>query len=247
MANLSGLKIKDNRKGILNLGTVVNTPLSATLQAITDGVGNASPLQVSTEKVCILGTTLTGSSAGNLFEIIQTWNTTGNPIAHFMNITNTASGASSMLADWRIGNVTQFSVSRIGTVNINGALLLGNRVQVGSAFDLAWNNRSRIFSDANGNIRFANSSLSDFGLLQFGGLTNAFPAIKRSGANLQVRLSDDTGFSFVEDLYRRAGSGSPEGVVTAPIGATYSRTDGGAGTAFYVKESGTGNTGWVGK
>jgi hypothetical protein len=41
------------------------------------------------------------------------------------------------------------------------------------------------------------------------------------------------------------GSGSPEGVVTAPIGSEYHRTDGGAGTAVYVKESGTGNTGWV--
>jgi hypothetical protein len=43
------------------------------------------------------------------------------------------------------------------------------------------------------------------------------------------------------------GSGTPEGAVTAPVGSTYQRTDGGAGTSFYVKESGTGNTGWVGK
>lgn len=43
------------------------------------------------------------------------------------------------------------------------------------------------------------------------------------------------------------GTGSPEGVVTAPVGSTYRRTDGGAGTSFYVKESGGGNTGWVGK
>lgn len=42
-----------------------------------------------------------------------------------------------------------------------------------------------------------------------------------------------------------AGAGSPEGVVTAPIGSLYSRTNGGAGTCLYVKESGTGNTGWV--
>jgi hypothetical protein len=41
------------------------------------------------------------------------------------------------------------------------------------------------------------------------------------------------------------GTGSPEGVVTAPPGSTYRRTDGGEGTSFYFKESGTGNTGWV--
>ena len=44
-----------------------------------------------------------------------------------------------------------------------------------------------------------------------------------------------------------AGSGSPEGVLTAAIGSIYLRSDGGAGTSLYVKETGTGNTGWVGK
>ena len=43
------------------------------------------------------------------------------------------------------------------------------------------------------------------------------------------------------------GTGSPEGSVTAPIGSQYMRSDGGVGTSFYVKESGTGNTGWVAK
>jgi hypothetical protein len=44
-----------------------------------------------------------------------------------------------------------------------------------------------------------------------------------------------------------AGNGSPEGVVTANKGSTYRRFDGGAASCFYVKESGTGNTGWVAK
>lgn len=44
-----------------------------------------------------------------------------------------------------------------------------------------------------------------------------------------------------------AGTGSPEGVVAANVGCLYSRTDGGAGTTLYVKESGVGNTGWVAK
>ena len=44
-----------------------------------------------------------------------------------------------------------------------------------------------------------------------------------------------------------AGTGTPEGAVTAPVGARYRRIDGGAGTSIYVKESGSGNTGWVAK
>mgnify|MGYP001608378270 CR=1 FL=1 len=42
-----------------------------------------------------------------------------------------------------------------------------------------------------------------------------------------------------------AGTGSPESVVTAPVGCIYFRRDGGAGTSIYVKESGTGSTGWI--
>lgn len=47
--------------------------------------------------------------------------------------------------------------------------------------------------------------------------------------------------------YFRTGTGNPEGVVTAPIGTLYTRLDGSTGTTLYVKESGTGNTGWVAK
>lgn len=41
------------------------------------------------------------------------------------------------------------------------------------------------------------------------------------------------------------GTGSPEGAVTAVVGALFLRTDGGSNTTLYVKETGTGNTGWV--
>jgi len=44
-----------------------------------------------------------------------------------------------------------------------------------------------------------------------------------------------------------SGSGTPEGVLVAAIGSLYTRTDGGAGTTLYVKESGAGNTGWIAK
>jgi hypothetical protein len=78
----------------------------------------------------------------------------------------------------------------------------------------------------------------------------------RAGASTKVvvtstdfRLTDGVlnfgnGTSFPIDT---RGAGSPEGVVAARIGSTYRRTDGGAGTTFYVKESGLGNTGWVEK
>lgn len=45
----------------------------------------------------------------------------------------------------------------------------------------------------------------------------------------------------------KSGEGSPEGVVTAPMGCLYLNRLGGASTTLYVKQSGSGNTGWVAK
>ncbi len=44
-----------------------------------------------------------------------------------------------------------------------------------------------------------------------------------------------------------SGSGTPEGAVAAPVGTLFTRTDGGTSTTLYVKETGTGDTGWVAK
>ena len=45
----------------------------------------------------------------------------------------------------------------------------------------------------------------------------------------------------------KVGTGTPESAVTADVGTLFIRTDGGASTVLYVKESGTGNTGWIAK
>jgi hypothetical protein len=42
-----------------------------------------------------------------------------------------------------------------------------------------------------------------------------------------------------------SGLGSPEGVVSAPVGSTFRRSDGALNSAFYRKETGSGNTGWI--
>ena len=42
-----------------------------------------------------------------------------------------------------------------------------------------------------------------------------------------------------------AGTATPESSITANVGSVYLRTGGGASTTLYVKESGTGATGWI--
>lgn len=55
----------------------------------------------------------------------------------------------------------------------------------------------------------------------------------------------NTGTSLTGSVF--SGDDTPEGALTAPVGCLYLRTNGGANTTLYVKESGAGNTGWVAK
>ena len=197
-------------------------------------------------------TALTGSSAVSAFSIAQTWNTSGNPTLIFANVTNTASGASANLIDLQLGGSSRFLVTKggagtfFGNVTCN-TVLASTSVRCGATGIHYWNGRSQMASPSDGVIQLSNGAVTDFDRLQLGGSTSSFPAVSRNGATIEAVLADDSGFAAVQSLYQRFGSGSPESVVTAPVGATYSRTDGGAGTSFYVKESGTGNTGWVAK
>ncbi len=59
-----------------------------------------------------------------------------------------------------------------------------------------------------------------------------------NGADTKIRFGD-------AGPLVQAGAGAP--AVAAPVGSLYLRTDGGAATSLYVKETGTGTTGWVGK
>jgi hypothetical protein len=72
-----------------------------------------------------------------------------------------------------------------------------------------------------------------------------YPVIVKSNlytANLTVTNAATIGAAQI-----LSGTGSPQSVVTAPPGSIFLRTDGGSGTTLYVKESGSGNTGWVAK
>lgn len=51
---------------------------------------------------------------------------------------------------------------------------------------------------------------------------------------------------YLGDAVITAGDGSPEGVITAPVGSMYLCTDAAEGYAVYFKQSGSGDTGWEG-
>lgn len=59
--------------------------------------------------------------------------------------------------------------------------------------------------------------------------------------------ADDAMYYGSAGQFLSSGAGSPESVVTAPVGSLYLRNDGSTSTTLYVKTSGTGNTGWTAK
>lgn len=67
-------------------------------------------------------------------------------------------------------------------------------VMAGTSSVFAWSGRSFMDSPSDGVIRFTNNATNDFGRLQFGGTTSSFPALKRSAAELEVRLADDSAY-----------------------------------------------------
>jgi hypothetical protein len=72
--------------------------------------------------------------------------------------------------------------------------------------------------------------------------------VQISDGNLEMGTANKgINFSGNGGVLWRCGAGTPEGAVTAPVGSLFTRTNGGANTTLYVKESGTGNTGWVAK
>lgn len=132
------------------------------------------------------------------------------------------------------GTATNAGMYRSDTL---GAVFFGG----GTSSDLFFCNKAggRVMSVTTGtlNPEFAGSPYpTSNGAQSLGTTTNLW----LTTWTVQVRLG--TGRVLVTN-----GTGSPEGSVSAPIGSLYTRSDGGAGTTLYIKESGTGNTGWTAK
>jgi hypothetical protein len=54
---------------------------------------------------------------------------------------------------------------------------------------------SYFVESANGVLKLTDSGLANFGRLQLGGTTSSFPAIKRNGTGIDIKLADDSLFT----------------------------------------------------
>lgn len=71
------------------------------------------------------GYSLTGTNAQSLFDLSGTWNTSGTPTAFKLNVTDTASNASSLLMDLQVGGSSRATINKSGQISANVGQLSG--------------------------------------------------------------------------------------------------------------------------
>ena len=143
--DLTGTQIKNTYGNVITIGAAAGTPQTGTLQ---NGAGEN-----------ITSATLTGgtvTTSNPLLDMTQTWNDAGVTFTSLkLNVTDTASGANSLLLDLQVGGSSVFNVRKDGAL----AFLASGSVQ------------SFIGGRAGGAITFYSSANDSYFDAQSGGIT----------------------------------------------------------------------------
>jgi hypothetical protein len=198
--------------GTVNTGVLQiagGVALDSTLRFVEDQNGTDSILQLSTGEVGINRTIALSAGATNVRLINETYTInnsgaqTGNTTGIFLNATETAlNGMGHNLMDLQVGGVSRFRGTNAGALVLASGLTAVDNILTsngdiqasGVSAEVKFGSRIRLSASADGVMLVRNNAGTDFNRLQFGGTTNAFPAIKRNSAAIDFRLADDTGF-----------------------------------------------------
>lgn len=235
---------------VLAQSKAVNTP-SLSVQQIGSQTSNIFEVQTATPtstssylSVNFLGfTSVQGTSSGANYPLWVTGTGVSTGVTFYTGglaaATKTgsiSSGATSALSVQDNADAFRFIVFQTGDVQI------GSSTDQGSKFYV---NGGALGS------QFVNSSgITTLGVSNAGtGVGVAISTQSTTSAALAIdTVARTTAVAFLNSacgVY--AGSGSPEGAVTAPQCSMYLRSGGGAGTSLYIKESGSGSVGWAAK
>jgi len=116
----------------------------ATTSAVTFASLANSPA-ANTAAYAVTGYSLTGSNAQSVIDLAGTWNTTGTPSAFKLNITDTASNASSLLMQLQTGGTNRFTVSKGGAVTAT-SFAISNADLVNNGFPVFRASGTEIFA-----------------------------------------------------------------------------------------------------
>jgi hypothetical protein len=265
-----GIRIKNSTLFILE-GEIwdVKVIFSATNTALRIGESSGSNLvRWNTYRVAIDAQGITPLlidvfQDSNNIELINWAGLASPPVAHVRfnsgtgsNILNVSTGVQDPIIILDNGSNASFSAGQAGQRVFNGRLLINQEpTGVVSPLFVGLNasngDNVAIFenkSSSNNITKYAGISIRGRDTVNSGKETLAIRSIPQdadllnSTIGLYGRRNDAiAGFAFF------GINGSPENQISAPVGAIATRRDGGAGSTFYVKESGTGNTGWIAK
>jgi len=147
----------------------------------------------------ITGATVTTSNP--ILDLSQTWNAGGVTFTGWrLNVTDTASAAASLLADLRVGGVSQFNVSKAGMITVpnNGGITapsnLALRTSSGSSIlffgaDLA-NDFVALGTTGNGSLNMRSGGIFGWTAASFANTTQDLILGRRGPANLRLGQTD---------------------------------------------------------
>lgn len=110
--------------------------------------------------------------------------------------------------------------TRPRNVYVANSIVNDGQYSAGPAGSYIFVGRGRIYSPADGVLQLTNAAANDFTRLNFGGSTSSFPALKRSGTQLQVRLADDSNNGSLYAGYLEANSYISTCLGIMPAGGT---------------------------
>jgi hypothetical protein len=107
-----------------NSGTALEVRLAdnSAYAAVTALTATITDTSANTSAIAASDYSLTGSNTTPMVILTGTWNTTGIATGVLLNLTNTASGAGSMLLDLETNSVSQFSVFANGNTTMTGTV-----------------------------------------------------------------------------------------------------------------------------
>jgi len=120
LAGTDGSTLNVGAGGTLGTAAFVNTGTSGGTVPLLNAANTFSAIQTitpaaNTNALAVSGYSLTGANAQSLLDLAGTLNTSGNPAAIKLNLTNTASGTASRFADFQIGRTSKFNFAIGGT------------------------------------------------------------------------------------------------------------------------------------
>jgi hypothetical protein len=192
----------------------------------TPGAGSGTERYLMSSLGTIVSTSsmAISSGIGAFIDFNATITNTGTAAYRGIRFTATETSVGSgtdLLLHLLTGSTTRFSVQS------NGAVVAASGMTIAAGSSYIFTNRSRMTSPSDGTIVMANNASTDFLMLEFGGTTSAFPAIKRVSAGIQLRVADDSAYAAVDALsYAVGGVAGASGTFTTTDLKTVTVTNG---------------------